>query len=265
MRIAILIAGLMLVGLSARADSPNLDGWDRILGERVKSTTIDGVSLMGFDYSGLNRARTPFDQLVSRLARFDPAKLKNRNEKLAFWINAYNIAAVKMVLDHPQVESLNEVGPLPGAVWKMDALKIGGKSYSLDAIENQILRKLGEPRMHFAIVCASVSCPDIRAEAYRASRLAAQLDDQSRRFLSNNKKGLDFNPGKRQLIVSELFEWFAGDFGNRSDIVDFIANHLQKGRQVPAGWREFGISYFKYSWVLNSVHIETERTQKRTE
>lgn len=235
---------------SAPAAGFDWRSWDRILKKRVKTTSIEGVALNGFDYRGLLKARAGFDRLVNALPKFDPAGLKGR-QKLAFWINIYNVGAVKMVLDHPKIKSLNDIGPKKGAVWKLDALVVGGKTYSLDAVENEILRKLGEPRIHFAVVCASVSCPEIRPEAYRAGKLEKQLDDQTRNFLSNTKKGLSFDTAGRKLMLTRLFEWFAGDFGGKDGVLDFVARHLPK--DAPADWRKFEVGYLDYNWNLNGL------------
>jgi hypothetical protein len=220
-------------------------GWEPILKKHVKPTTIAGVSLAGFDYKNLQKSRAKFDKIVSALSKYDPSGLSGK-AKLAFWINVYNVGAVKMVLDHPKIKSLNDIGPKKGAVWKMDALTVGGKSYSLDAVENEILRKLDEPRIHFAIVCASVSCPDIRPEAYRAKKLEKQLEEQTRSFLSNSKKGMSFAGGK--LMLTKLFEWFANDFGG---VKNFIAGYLPK--DAPADWRKFELGYLEYNWDLNGL------------
>jgi len=244
-----LIAGLtfagFLVACSSQAAGFDWRGWDRILVKHVKETSIDGVALNGFDYRGLLKSRAPLDKLVSALSKFEPAGLKGK-QKLAFWINVYNVGAVKLVLDHPKIKSLNDIGSKKGAVWKMDALAVGGKTYSLDAVENEILRKLGEPRIHFAVVCASVSCPDMRPEAYRAVKLEKQLDDQTRRFLSNTKKGLSFDSAGRKLMLTKLFEWFAGDFGGKEGVLDFVARHLPKG--APTDWRKYSVGYLAYNW-----------------
>ena len=244
---------IVLLGAAfAGADTASFDwaSWDGILKQRVKPARIDGIALQGFDYDGLAKDRSAFDRLLTSLSTYTP-RIESPKEKLAFWINVYNVGAVKMVLDHPGIGSLNEVGNKPGSVWKMDALVVGGKSYSLDAIEHQILRKLKEPRIHFAVVCASVSCPDIRAEAYHKDGLDRQLNDQVGRFLANSRKGLHIDTAGKRLVVTKLFEWFGGDFGGPEGLKKFIARHLPKNTLAPAGWPEFTVGYFDYSWKLN--------------
>jgi hypothetical protein len=244
---------MMLASIPANAGPFDWSGWNSILAQRVKAVSIDGISLNGFDYQGLSKSRAPFDKLVSSLQDFDPSGLDSRAEKLAFWINAYNLGAVKMVLDHPGITTLNEVGPKKGAVWKMDVLIIGKKQYSLDVIEHKILRKMGEPRIHFAVVCASLSCPDIRSEAYFPAKLEKQLEDQTRIFLANPSKGMRFDLTGKKIVLTKLFEWFGEDFGGKDGIIKFVAAYLPRSQKPPVGWKEFGITYFDYNWKLNGL------------
>lgn len=224
--------------------------WGKILEARVAPVTIAGIRLSGVDYAGLRKDRAGFDRLVRGLKSYDPSDLKGKS-KLAFWINVYNLGAVRHGIDNPGIASLNEVGPEKGAVWKLPVLDVGGRAYSLDDIENRILRKLGEPRIHFAIVCASVSCPDLRAEVYTPARLDRQLDAQSRAFLAEAGKGVAVDAGKRTLRVTKLFEWFAGDFGGPAGVKAFIAKHLD-AKQLPSDWIDFQLSYLDYDWRLNA-------------
>ena len=162
-----------------------------------------------YDYRALRRDPL-FPRVTAALTRFDPARLEGRRERLAFYINAYNILAMKTVVDHWPLDSIKDAGGLFGSVWKQDAGVIGGRTVSLDQIEHRILRPLGEPRIHMAIVCASVSCPDLRPEPYRAARLDDQLDQQTRAFLANPGKGLRLKGSVAR--VSRIFDWFEEDF-----------------------------------------------------
>jgi hypothetical protein len=249
-RVAVLVGwAALLAGDGARAGEFDWNVWERILAQRVRPATIAGIRLQAIDYPGLRAERAEFDGLVARLAGADPSDLRGPRQ-LAFWINAYNLGAVRLVLDNPGVDSITAIGPRPDAVWKANALRIGGRDYSLDQIEHGILRKLDEPRIHFAIVCASVSCPDLRAEAYRADRLEAQLADQTRRFLANPGKGLRFDAAARRLRVTKLFEWFADDFGGPAGVRALIARHLPES--APADWSGYELVYLDYDWKLNT-------------
>ncbi|MDP3839735.1 MAG: DUF547 domain-containing protein [Methylococcales bacterium] len=172
--------------------------------------------------------------------------MASKEEKLAFYINTYNILALKMVLDNLPVDSIKDVGNLLSPVWKKTAGVIAEKDVSLDAIENEVLRPMGEPRIHFAIVCASVSCPDLRTEPYTAEKLNAQLDDQVKSFLNNVKKGL--NDDGKVIHVSKIFDWFEKDFKTVGGIEAFIRQHhsgLSKEAAIETD--------IDYDWSLNSV------------
>ena len=103
-------------------------------------------------------------KLVASLAASDPSALRGRDEQLAFWSNAYNILAMDLVVEHAPEQSIKDIGSLFFPVWKKPAGKIGGKTYSLDEIEHGIVRPLGDPRAHVAVICASLSCPPLRRE-----------------------------------------------------------------------------------------------------
>lgn len=224
--------------------------WDQLLRARVKPTTIGGIELAGFDYTGVraDRAdRAGFDALVARLATYDPAGLPNRAEQLAFWINVYNLGAVKLMLDHPGRASIKDLGSVLSSVWKRDALVVGGEPMSLDTIEHGIVRSFGEPRVHFAVVCASVSCPDLRAEAFNAAKLEAQLEAQTRAFLANAKKGLRVDAAKKTVTLSKILDWFAKDFDGPKGVLAFVAKRLPAGADLSG----YAVDHFDYDWRLN--------------
>lgn len=249
---SVLLAAVLL-GPSSAVAAPAFDwsAWVQVLNQRTGPVRIAGIDLTGVDYDGLRSDRAALDGLVDRLAGFDPKALQSRSQRLAFWINVYNVAAVRTVLDHPGIASIKDVGGLFSPVWKKDAIVVGGKTYSLDDIENGILRKMNEPRIHFAIVCASVSCPDLRGEPYDGTRLDAQLDDQVRRLLGNPGKGLRIEVGGKKVVRSKILDWFDGDFGGRDGVLAFVAGHLPAGIPVPDGFGEFDIDHFSYDWSLN--------------
>ncbi len=224
--------------------------WDALLKEHVRPTTRDGVRLNGIHYSQV--ARDPrYLETVSGLAQFSPDTLKGREEKLAFWINAYNLFAVKMVVDHYPVESIKDAGSLFSSVWKKTVGKVGGRDITLNEIEHEILRKMGEPRIHVAIVCASVSCPDLRAEAYTATGLDSQLDDQLRRFLENRGKGLKKEGGT--VFLSSIFKWFAEDFESKGGVQKFLAPHAPAAVQPMLKSGNAELEYLDYNWKLNTL------------
>ena len=229
----------------------DFSGWDGLLKKHVKPTTLDGVPLNAIPYNKVKND-PEYRKVVRDLESFSPSTLKTRNEKLAFWINAYNIMAAKMVLDHYPLKSIKDAGGLFETVWKKVVGNIGGKEITLHEIEHEILRKMGEPRIHMAIVCASVSCPDIRPEAYSAERLDAQLTDQMQKFLQNRGKGMRVDGG-RAVYLSAIFKWFAEDFESKGGVLAFIAPYAPKVQQRALRQGDVAISYLDYNWKLNQL------------
>jgi hypothetical protein len=136
---------------------------------------------------------------------------------------------------------------------KKEAGEIGGRGYSLHQIEHEILRPMGEPRIHAAIVCASLSCPPLRREPYRAALLDAQLNDNVGRWLADPRKGARIDGSARSLFLSPILDWFADDFGD--EVLPFVAAHLPAEEaswiQVHAG--VLRIRYLDYDWRLNDA------------
>lgn len=214
------------------------------------TVAVEDVASTRVDYAAL-RSSPDWERLLASLRAFDPARLTTRAERLAFWTNAYNVLAIEVVRRHYPVGSIRDVGSLLRPVWKRPAGEIGGRPYTLDEIEHAILRPLGEPRIHGAIVCASLSCPPLRREPYRAADLDAQLDDNVRRWLADARKGARLERAAGTLWLSPIFDWFEEDFGG--DVLGFVARHLAP---ADAAWvRErraaLRIRWLDYDWGLN--------------
>lgn len=246
---AVLVALFMSSAQARPGGDFDWSAWDTVLARYTKPATVDGVKIMAVDYAGLRAEKKLVSRLLEQLRRFDPAGL-GRKQRMSFWINAYNLGAVKMVIDHPGIASINDAVPGKGKVWKTPILEIGGRDYSLNEIENSILRPLGDPRVHFAIVCASVSCPDLRRESYRAGRLDRQLDEQVRLMLKHPRKGLRIDEAGKKILVSRIFKWFTKDFGGSAGIRQFLSRYAKR---LPRSFADFTIDYLDYDWKLNAL------------
>ena len=153
-------------------------------------------------------------------------------------------------------------------MWKKTAGEIGGRSHTLSEIEHEILRPMGEPRIHAAIVCASLSCPPLRREPYRAGELHSQLEDNVRRWLADPRKGLRIDRSARTLHLSPILDWFAEDFGE--SVIPFVEAHLP---QTDAEWiraqgSKLRVRYLEYDWRVNDVArsthaLRSERVARR--
>lgn len=227
---------VLTLALAIDAAEPDYTAWNTLLKKYVRPGTKEGIKAHLVRYGAL--AKDPLWPAAQQvMTGFDPAKLSGKRELLAFWINAYNIAAIRKVLEIYPTASITARGD---TVWKAAAIRIAGKDYSLDEIEHRQLRPQGDARIHFAIVCASLSCPDLRAEAYTAARLESQLTGQTRAFVSNKTKGVRIEPDA--IYISAIFNWFAQDFG---DVPKFIARF---GTKLPEGPARKEILY---NWKLN--------------
>jgi len=234
--ISTLIAGTL------QAKEPDWSDYAALLKQHVTTEQHHAVQLNWVSYSKIKQdPRWP--RIIKQLESFSPKQLATKQEQLAFYINAYNIMAMKVVVDNWPLESIKDVGNMLWPVWKRVAGKIGGKEVTLNEIEHEILRPMGEPRIHFAIVCASTSCPDLRQEPFSADRLDSQLDEQITQFLDNAKKGL--NQNGNNIRVSKIFSWFEEDFGGERGVKAFIQHYksLPKGSSIEAA--------LSYDWRVN--------------
>ena len=204
------------------------------------------------------KAAPTFAPYLASLAATDPATLP-RDEQLAFWINAYNAYTIQLIVAHNETRSIRNINKtlflkLKGP-WSEPLARVGGKDYTLDDIEHQIIRpRYKEPRIHMALVCAAMGCPPLRGEAYTAASLAAQLDDQAATFLlkSAGKNRVDL--ASRTWYHSMIFGYYKEDFGGSvKDAAKFAAKWYPDGAEkqlLLSG--DFSAKQTEYDWSLNS-------------
>jgi hypothetical protein len=218
--------------------------WDRLLKDHV----INGM----IDYQGFIKDKTDLDLYLNTLSTNAPdPDLWSEKEQLAYWINAYNAFTVKLIVDNYPLKSIEELHPtvhIPSVstVWHKKFFTIGGAETSLDEIEHDILRKeFDEPRIHFAINCASFSCPPLRAEAFTADKLERQLEEMARQFINDPVRN---KIEKDAIKISSIFNWFSGDFTKNGTLIDFLNKYSDTTIQKNAD-----INYLPYDWALNDV------------
>ena len=219
---------------AAMAAEPDYSALNALLAKHVRPGSKQGITAHLVNFRAISRD-PQYAVALDSITTFDVKKLANNREKMAFYINAYNIGAIKKVLEKYPTTSIRAAGD---GVWKEPALTIGGKSWSLDAIENDLLRKLGDGRIHFAIVCASLSCPDLRREAYTAAKLEQQMQSQTRQFLTNTSKGIRVE--NNRIHQSAIFNWFASDFNDVSAFQKRYRTDLPKNAEraeIPYNWQ----------------------------
>ena len=211
--------------------------WDSLLKAHVSD--VGKVNYYGFF--------TDKDKLNAYLAKLSLGVNEDtwgEEEKLAYWINVYNSFTIKLIVDNYPVKSINDIGSWYQPVWFTSFIKIDGKSYSLWDIEHNIIRaQFNEPRIHFAIVCASESCPALLNVAYKGESLDTQLHNQLKRFLSDVTKNII---KKDKVLLSEIFNWFEDDFLNAGGVRKYV-NSYSKVKIAD----DVDIEYFEYNWNLN--------------
>ncbi len=234
---------------AASTDTVDHDPWQLILDDYLISDTDDGVNL--FDYAGLlDDGREPLDDYLTALTQTDPLTL-NRAEQKAYWFNLYNAATVQLIIDNYPLKSITQLGsnPTEFGPWNENAVAVNGIDLSLNDIEHRIIRPLyNDYRIHFAVNCASIGCPNLAADAFTADTLDQQLDDAARDYL-NHPRGIHFTGSA--LTLSTLFKWYADDFGaNQSDILTTLAKHTDAETQ--SALASFtGSPNYDYDWALN--------------
>lgn len=231
--------------------------WTALLARHV--AWIDQGVASQVDYRGFKQDQAALDRYLATLSSVSRQQFEgwSRNQRLAFLINAYNAFTVKLVTEHYPVESIKEIGGLFGNPWKQTFIPLLEQTLSLDQIEHSLIRQPGvfdEPRIHFAVNCASVGCPALRSEAFVAGRLDEQLEDSQRRFLRDRSRNrFDALGGRFQ--VSKIFDWYGEDFakhwGSLEDYLRQQAALVVTTEQRQQTLNPLKVEFIDYDWSLN--------------
>lgn len=191
------------------------------------------------DYKAFKSDASKLRAYIDLLSTNMPNDGWSREDKLAYWINAYNALTVDLIIRNYPLNSIKDIkNPWDQRLWKL-----GEKWYNLNEIEHQILRKMDEPRIHFAIVCASFSCPKLQNTSFTASNLEGQLTDATKTFLADNNRN---NISANSLQLSKIFKWFSKDFKTNGSVIDFI--DLYTDVDISPNAKK---TYKTYNWDLN--------------
>lgn len=218
----------------------------RLYGELLQKYVINGV----VDYQGFKKEEAKLDRYLSALEKADPEAL-SQQDQFAFYINVYNAWTIKLILSaYPSIRSIKDLGSLFKSPWKKKIVLLKGQVLTLDTIEHDILRpRFKDPRIHFAVNCASKGCPPLRSEPFRGDVLDHQLTDMTERFINapqrNRLEG-------KILYVNPIFKWYSEDFNN--DIVGFFIRYAKADlkERLVRNQKEIKIEYLDYDWSLNS-------------
>ncbi len=249
------VAALTLTSLTAPKPRPAVlaaepaaapfdhSAYDRLLKKYVSDKGLVNYKGWKADQQGLN-------QYLAMVSKNPPAATWSKADQMAYWINAYNAYTIRLVLDHYPINSIKDIGskikiPFVTTPWAAKFFTIGGNKMSLDNIEHGTLRKkYNDPRIHFALVCASMSCARLRPEAYTGTQLDRQLDDQGRDFVNNPAKN---RPAKDAAQLSKYFDWYKGDWsGNGQSVVSWVNKYSTT--KIDNNTK---ITYLDYNWNLN--------------
>jgi hypothetical protein len=247
--ITVVAALLIVTGLCQPATASD---FDQSKFDQVLKTYVNDNGLV--DYNGIAADRI-FRAYMEDLKTAKPEAM-SRDGKLAFWIDAYNAVTIDKVIKWKPKKSVRETF-VPG-VWTSTKFFttrdhiVAGKQLSQDDIENDILRKqFKDPRIHFAIVCASSSCPPLPRFAYTAENVQAKLEEETRKYLNSNR-GTRIEAGENTLYLSKLFDWYKGDFESKSgSVLNFIKPYLDQ-KTLAFLQRGPKIAYLDYDWALNA-------------
>jgi hypothetical protein len=220
----------------------------------LKKNIVNGL----VNYKSLSQNRKQLTEYLKNISAVTESEYKdfNKQQKMAFLINAYNAYTLELILNHYPIKSIGDIGgPIRlinlgrGTPWKSFKFPFLGNDRNLDWIEHSKLRlDFDDPRIHFAINCASIGCPALSRESYKAKNLDFQLKTATVGFLLDSEKN-SYNKDKNTLTISKIFEWFKGDFEKRSGtIIKFIQPYFKE--TIP---NDVKIEYSDYDWNLNDI------------
>ncbi|PCJ57983.1 MAG: hypothetical protein COA79_14525 [Planctomycetota bacterium] len=235
--------------LLSKKNSISLKQWnikfDGLIKSVVKKKSHPVYKTNLVDYKSLVKNKV-FIELGSLLNSIGSENASEK-ERLAAWLNIYNYLAMKKVVDNIGIKKLSDLNKGLSRVWTQDAGIVNGTTVSLDTVEHKIIRaRFKEPRVHFALVCAALSCPDLRLEAFTGEKLEEQLKDQLTVFMKNSKKGLKIDRANKVIYLTKIMKWFSGDFGD-------VKKWLLKKGIITKEESNFKIKYLDYDWKLNSL------------
>lgn len=256
-----IFAVLMGTSFAALSDSVDHESWDSLLVKHV--APINQGKSTGVDYSGFKQDRNILKAYLTSLSSLSDSDFQtlSKDQQLAFLINAYNAWTIELILTaYPDLESIRDLGSFFRSPWKKDFIPLLGKTRSLDDIEHNLIRgtdRYSDARIHFAVNCASIGCPSLRAEAFVGEKLDAQLEKQTKLFLADETRNrFDDN----ELQVSSIFKWYREDFekgwsgynsleGFFNQYADILGLSQSQQAELKAG--DIDIEFLDYDWRLN--------------
>ena len=207
--------------------------WDQLLGKYVSASGK-------VNYKGLLQEKSKLEEYLNLLSANTPQPAWKREKVMAWWINVYNAFTIKLILEHYPVKSIKDIDK----PWDTPFIKLGGKTYTLNQVEHEMLRaRYKDPRIHFAVNCASFSCPSLPTQAFTEANLNQMLEKYTRAFINDSRHN---SLSSQKAEVSSLFDWYKEDFTKQGTVIDFINKYTQTKLDASAK-----ITYKTYNWSLN--------------
>ena len=221
--------------------------WDALLAKYVKASP-DGVNRV--DYAAFKRLdMAALTRYLNALQAVDIQQYP-KDEQFAFWVNLYNAATVDVILKNYPLDSIRDIGLLGQGPWKDQTLTVSGKPLSLDDIEHAILRPIWKDvRIHYAVNCASIGCPNLAPQAYTAERLEPMLEEAARAYI-NHPRGFARVDGA--IVASSIFVWYGDDWGDQAAILDHARSYATERTKAVLGTAQ-RIDRHEYDWALNDA------------
>lgn len=262
-----LALGLCVACATPPQDPTQPAGIDYAPLERVLLAYVDEAGAV--NYPALVQNRAGLDQIIQQMALISPASqpqaFPTRQAQLAYWINAYNASVLRIVVDHYPISSITRVGLIPYWAFFFHRIRLGGKKLTLSNLETQIIRAdFHDPRIHFAINCASRSCPPLARHVYSPQTLDQQLEAAAGAFI-NDDRNVTLDEAGHRIVLSKIFDWYATDFKEAyaqkfhkdGTVLDYLKLYLTPQRRaILENLSGAKVTYYDYDWGLNGQAIK---------
>lgn len=253
-KLTIFLTLLLTYSMHSSAFDHTHKAFDKILNTHVK---LKGKQSL-IDYKAVKKDISDFNSYLKLLSSVEKKEYAafSKDQQLAFLINAYNAFTIKLIIDNYPLKSIKDIGSFFKSTWKIKFFTLLEKKTNLDHVEHGIIgKKFNEPRIHFAVNCASIGCPSLYNQAFRATKLDAQLEQVTIHFLSNQDKN-SLNKKKNKVTLSKIFKWYGEDFEKKFGSVEkFVSKYLTSNKKIQAeiADKKYPISWSDYDWKLNDI------------
>lgn len=227
-----LFVASVLLGTSSYGQNFDYKNYGQFL---KKYVSVDGK----VNYENISKGKPELATIIKQFEKNSPKKKWSRNEKLAYWINAYNMYTIQLIINNYPLKSIKDIE----SPWDKEFISIENKNISLGHIEHKILRKMNEPRIHFAINCASFSCPNLKNYPFEPEKLDNQLQVVAKSFINDKTKNII---SANEIKISAIFDWFGDDFKTNGSLIDYLNKYSSTKINKNAK-----INFLEYNWNLN--------------